>query len=265
MLKYAVKRILLAILTVFIIAAITFFAMNAIPGGPFASEKARDPAAQAMLEKRFGLDKPLGEQFVNYLKNLLHGDLGISTKTNREISDIIKESFGVSAQLGLMAAVIAVVFGLVLGCIAALNRGKWADRVIIFFTTLLVSVPNFVLATILLLVFCLQLKWIGVWNPANPNYILPVIALAMSPMAYITRLTRSSMLDSRHHLCGPHDGVYSDRLHGGGNRVYHRRPGHAVCKIHRQSGLSPDYGDHHFSGGADGAGHPDQRPGLQAG
>ena len=195
MLKYSIKRILLALLTVLIIAAITFFAMNAIPGGPFASEKARDPAAQAMLEKRFGLDKPLGEQFFNYLNNLLHGDLGVSTKTNREISDIIKESFGVSAKLGLMAALIAVVFGLMLGCIAALKRGKWPDRVIIFFTTLLVSVPNFVLATILLLVFCLQLKWIGVWNPSNPNYILPVIALAMSPMAYITRLTKSSMLD----------------------------------------------------------------------
>lgn len=94
MLKYAVKRILLAVLTVLIIAAITFFAMNAIPGGPFASEKAKDPATMAMLEKRFGLDKPLGEQFVNYIKNLLHGDLGISTKTNREISDIITESFG---------------------------------------------------------------------------------------------------------------------------------------------------------------------------
>ena len=74
MLKYSIKRILLALLTVLIIAAITFFAMNAIPGGPFASEKARDPAAQAMLEKRFGLDKPLGEQFFNYLNNLLHGD-----------------------------------------------------------------------------------------------------------------------------------------------------------------------------------------------
>ena len=137
MLKYSIKRILLALLTVLIIAAITFFAMNAIPGGPFASEKARDPAAQAMLEKRFGLDKPLGEQFFNYLNNLLHGDLGVSTKTNREISDIIKESFGVSAKLGLMAALIAVVFGLMLGCIAALKRGKWPDRVIIFFTTLL--------------------------------------------------------------------------------------------------------------------------------
>ena len=94
-----------------------------------------------------------------------------------------------------MAALIAVVAGLVLGSIAALCRGKWPDRIIIFITTLFVSVPSFVLATILLLVFCLQLKWVGVWSTSNPNYILPVISLAMYPMAYITRLTKSSMLD----------------------------------------------------------------------
>ena len=195
MLRYSIKRILLALLTVLIIAAITFFAMNAIPGGPFSSEKAIDPATLAALEARYGLDRPLGEQFVNYLRNLLHGDLGVSLKTGREISDVIGESFGVSARLGLMAALIAVVAGLVLGSIAALCRGKWPDRIIIFITTLFVSVPSFVLATILLLVFCLQLKWVGVWSTSNPNYVLPVLSLAMYPMAYITRLTKSSMLD----------------------------------------------------------------------
>lgn len=196
MLRYSIKRILLALLTVLIIAAITFFAMNAIPGGPFSSEKAIDPATLAALEARYGLDKPLGEQFVNYLRNLLHGDLGVSLKTGREISDVIGESFGVSARLGLMAALIAVVAGLVLGSIAALCRGKWPDRIIIFITTLFVSVPSFVLATILLLVFCLQLKWVGVWSTSNPNYVLPVLSLAMYPMAYITRLTKSSMLSA---------------------------------------------------------------------
>lgn len=195
MLKYAVKRILLAIVTVFIIAAITFFAMNAIPGGPFSKEKAVDPAVQAMLESRFGLDKPVPEQFIMYLGNILHGDFGISLKTGREISTVIGESFAVSAKLGGMAALLAVIVGLVLGAIAALTRGKWPDRVIIFLTTLFVSVPSFILATLLLLVFCLQLKWIGVWSTSNPNYILPVISLALYPMSYITRLTKSSMLD----------------------------------------------------------------------
>ena len=162
MLRYVVKRVLLAILTVFIIAAITFFAMNAIPGGPFASEKAKDPAVEAMLMQRFHLDKPVGEQFLIYLGNLAHGDFGISLKTGREISDVISESFSVSAALGGMAAVLALIIGLVLGSVAALCRGRWPDRVIIFVTTLFVSVPSFILATILLLVFSLQLQWVGV-------------------------------------------------------------------------------------------------------
>ncbi len=195
MLKYVVKRVLLAILTVFIIAAITFFAMNAIPGGPFSGEKAKDPAVEAMLMQRFHLDKPVPEQFVIYLNNLLHGDFGISLKTGREITTVISESFSVSAKLGGTAALLALVAGLVLGSIAALCRGRWLDRVIIFITTLFVSVPSFILATILMLIFCLQLKWVGVWDPANPSYVLPVIALALYPMAYITRLTKSSMLD----------------------------------------------------------------------
>ena len=195
MLKYTIKRLLLAVVTVFIIAAITFFSMNAIPGGPFSKEKATDPAVQAMLEKRFGLDKPVPEQFVLYLKNLMHGDFGISLKTGRDITKIISESFAVSAKLGGMAALLAVITGLILGSAAALCRGRWPDRLIIFLTTLFVSAPSFILATILLLVFCLQLKWFGVWSTSNPSYVLPVIALMLYPMSYITRLTKTSMLD----------------------------------------------------------------------
>ncbi len=195
MLRYFVKRILLAIVTIFIIITITFFTMNAIPGGPFASEKAPTAAVQAVLEERFNLDKPLGTQFLLYLKNMLHGDFGVSLKTGRPIATVISESFAVSLKIGLFAALTAIVFGLIFGCIAALSRGSWADRVIIFMTTLLVSVPSFVLATLLLLVFCLQLKWLPVWSTQHPNYVLPVISVAMSPMAYITRLTKSSMLE----------------------------------------------------------------------
>ena len=195
MLKYTIKRLLLAAVTVLIIAAITFFAMNAIPGGPFSKEKATDPTVQAMLEARFNLDRPVPEQFLIYMKNLLHGDFGISLKTGREISVTIRDSFAVSARLGGMAAGLAVVLGLTLGSVAALTRNRWPDRVIIFLTTLFVSVPSFVLATLLLLVFCLILKWFSVFNPANPNYLLPVISLMLYPMAYITRLTKSSMLD----------------------------------------------------------------------
>ena len=195
MLKYTVKRILLALITILIIAAITFFAMNAIPGGPFSKEKATDPSVQAVLEARFNLDKPVPEQFIIYLRNLLHGDFGISLKTGRDISAIISEKFAVSARLGGLAALFAIVCGLVFGSIAALSRNHWPDRLIIFLTTLFVSVPSFILATILLLVFCLRLKWFGVWSTTNPNYVLPVISLMLYPMSYITRLTKSSMLD----------------------------------------------------------------------
>ena len=195
MLRYSVKRLFLAVVTIFIIVAITFFAMNIIPGGPFAKEKAPSIEVQRLLERRFNLDKPVAEQFMIYIRNLLKGDFGISLKTGREISTVIFESFGISAQLGGMAAIVAVVMGLLLGSIAALMRNQWPDRTIIFLTTLFVAVPSFILATLLLLIFSYQLGWASVWSVNSPNYVLPVISLALYPMSYITRLTKSSMLD----------------------------------------------------------------------
>ncbi len=196
MYRYIIKRILLAVVTVFIIAAITFFTMNAIPGGPFASEKAPSPEVQKVLEERYNLDKPVVEQFFIYIGNFLRGDLGVSLKNARSISTIIGESFPVSAKLGGMAALLATVVGVVLGSIAALKRNSFIDRIIVFFTTLFTAVPSFVLATVLLYVFCLALKWVPVWSVENTNYTLPVIALSLYPMAYITRLTKTSMLDA---------------------------------------------------------------------
>jgi oligopeptide transport system permease protein len=194
--KYVVKRVLLAILTVFIVCAITFFAMNAIPGGPFDGEKAISDEVRRVLEQRFNLDKPVWEQFFLYLNNLLHGDFGVSAKTGREIKTTIFNSFGVSAKLGGMAVLVALISGVVLGSIAALTRNRLPDRLIIFFSTLFTSLPSFVLGTLLLLVFCIRLKWIPVWSSSSQNYVLPVIALAAYPMAYITRLTKTSMLDA---------------------------------------------------------------------
>ena len=196
MAKYVGKRILLAVVTVFIICAITFFSMNAIPGGPFDKEKAPTPEVQAVLMERYNLDKPVGTQFILYLKNLVHGDFGVSLKTGRDIAKTVKESFAVSAKLGGMAAFFAVTIGVVLGSIAALMRNKWPDRLIIFFSTLFTALPSFVLAILLLLVFCVQLQWIPAFSTTDKNYILPVISLALYPMAYITRLTKTSMLDA---------------------------------------------------------------------
>ncbi len=193
--KYVIKRILLAIASLFIICAITFFGMNAIPGGPFNKEKATSPAVKAVLEQRFNLDKPVGVQFLLYMKNLAHGDFGVSLKTGRDIKTTIFESFSVSAKIGLMAVIVAVIFGIIFGSIAALTRNRVPDRLIVFFSTLATAMPSFVLASLLLLVFCIQLKWIPVWSPHSNNYILPVISLSLYPMAYITRLTKTSMLD----------------------------------------------------------------------
>lgn len=193
--NYVAKRILLAMLTIVIISAITFFTMNIIPGGPFDKEKALDPNVKATLEKRFNLDKPLGQQYLLYMNNLIHGDMGISLKNGRDISETIFGSFAISAKIGGGAVLVALLLGLTLGSIAALRSGKFADRAIIFLTTLFVAVPSFILATLLMLVFCLQLKLVPVFTIDNPSYVLPIISLALYPMSYITRLTKSSMLD----------------------------------------------------------------------
>ena len=197
MAKYVVKRVLLAILTIFIVSAITFFSMYAIPGGPFSSEKALSPAVMAALEARYGLDQPVPVQYFNYMTRLItEHDFGVSLKTGRDVFETITTGMKVSAKLGLSAAAVAVVFGLIFGSLAALNRGKLVDRVIVFITTLATSAPSFVLATLLLLVFSIQLGLVPAWSANNQNYVLPVISLCMYPMAYITRLTKTSMLDA---------------------------------------------------------------------
>ena len=194
--KYVVKRLLLAVLTVFIICFITFFLMHAVPGGPFNREKALSEATVAALNARYGLDKPVGEQFFLYLKGILHGDFGVSLKNGREISAIIGESFPISAKLGILAMIVALFSGTVFGSLAALTRNHLPDRLIVFFSTLFTAVPSFVLGTLLLLVFCIKLGWAPVWSPKNQSYVLPVIALSAYPMAYITRLSKTSMLDA---------------------------------------------------------------------
>lgn len=195
MTKYMVKRVVLAIASIIIVTLITFFVMNLIPGGPFTAEKAPSQAVMDALTKRYNLDKPLGEQYLLYMRNLLHGDWGIDMKNGREIGPDLFSKFAVSAKLGGIAMIIAVIFGVILGSIAALKRNKVPDRIIIFFTTLGTAMPSFILATLLLLVFCVQLAIFPVFS-SNPSLVLPVISLAVYPTAYITRLTKTSMLDA---------------------------------------------------------------------
>ncbi len=193
---YIVKRVLLALFTIFLVITITFFTMKAIPGGPFLSEKSPSPAVEAALNAKYGLDKPLGEQYITYLTDVLKGDFGPSIKNRgRDVMDLIAEGFKTSGKNGIIAAGIAIILGLVLGATASVFHNKVIDKVIMVLTTASIAMPSFVLATILLLVFCVKIPVF----PANGNtamgLVLPIAALSFYPMAYITRLTRSSMLD----------------------------------------------------------------------
>ncbi|MDD4089033.1 MAG: ABC transporter permease [Tissierellia bacterium] len=193
---YIVKRLTLAVVTIFLIITITFFVMHQVPGGPFLSEKAPSPAVTKALEEKYGLDKPKSEQYVTYLKGIMKGDFGPSIKQRgREVTTVILQGFKVSLRLGGTAAVIALTLGTVLGSIAAIFHNRMIDKIIMVVTTGLVAMPSFIIATLLLLVFCV---WMGIF-PANGNepggLILPIISLSLYPMSYTTRLTRSSMLD----------------------------------------------------------------------
>jgi len=195
-LLYMLKRFGMAILTIFLVIAITFFVMHAIPASPFNSEKAKSDEVIAALEAKYGFDKPVPVQFVNYLKNILHGDLGLSTKwIGSTVSGLIMGGLSYSVQLGLTAASFAITLGVILGALAALNRGKLLDKIIQVVTTALVSMPNFVIATLLLIIFALKLKWFPTMATQEGGMLLPSISLALYPMSYITRLERSAMLD----------------------------------------------------------------------
>lgn len=195
-LSYLVKRLLMAVLTIFLVIAITFFVMHAIPASPFSSEKAKSDAVIAALEAKYGFDKPVIVQFWNYLKNIAHGDFGLSTGwVGNTVMELILGGFSYSARIGFSAGLIAIVLGIVLGSIAALKRDKLPDKIIQVFTTALVSMPSFVMATILLLVFALQLSWLPSLGNQPGGLILPIISLTLYPMAYVTKLQRSSMLD----------------------------------------------------------------------
>jgi oligopeptide transport system permease protein len=197
MAKYILKRILLAIVTIWAVATLTFFLMNLVPGGPFMSEKAVSAEATAALEAKYGLDKPLWQQYITYMTDALHGDFGESLKQRgRTVTEIITSKFPVSAKIGGLAVLVALALGVPLGCLAAFHRGKFWDRFISVVSTLGIAVPSFVICTVLMYFF--GVKWkllptLGLTGPAS--YIMPVASLAFYPTAYIMRLMRSSMLD----------------------------------------------------------------------
>ncbi len=194
---YILKRLALAAVTVWVVITVTFFVMHAVPGGPFQAEKSLPEATIKALEAKYGLDKPLFEQYTSYLTDIVTKfDFGPSLKKDgRSVISIISDGMGISAVLGLIAAGMALVIGIVLGAIAALRRNKLIDRIIMVITTAFVSMPSFIMGSLLLLVFSIQLRLFPANGQTWQGLILPVITLSIYPTAYITRLTRSSMLD----------------------------------------------------------------------
>jgi oligopeptide transport system permease protein len=202
MLSYVIRRILSGIFTVFFIATFTFFAMHAVPGDPLLQVKAVSPEIRANLMAHYGLDKPVLTQYFIYMKNMLHGDFGISfSQQNRSVNDIIFEHFPVSAELGIFALTIATIGGILWGALAAVYRNKWPDSSIMFVVILCVSVPNFVFAAIGQYLVTELNKKTGVdilpvagWGTFR-QMILPSLVLGLGTLAFLTRLMRSSMLE----------------------------------------------------------------------
>lgn len=206
MAKYIVKRVIMALITILVVACVTFVLMMSVPGSPFNDEKIT-PEQKAAMEAKYGMDDPLGVQMLRYLKGVIvDQDFGVSLKMqkDRPVLDIITEKFPLSAKIGVIALVWAVAVGIPLGCLAAYNRGKWVDSVLRVVCTLGVSMPGFVVATFLLMLFCndgAPFKFMGInvifdASQGAKAYLMPCLALGLYPMCYIARLTRSSMLDA---------------------------------------------------------------------
>jgi dipeptide ABC superfamily ATP binding cassette transporter, membrane protein len=195
--KYIFKRAIMSLVTAFLVATLTFFVMNMVPGGPFLAEKAVTPQAQAAMEAKYGLDKPLFQQYTTYMSGLLKGDFGLSIKKRgRTVSQIIGTKFPVSAKVGALALVLAVCTGIPLGAIAAFNRGKFIDNLLVVLSTAGIAIPSFLSSTVLIYVFTTKLNWLPSLGLKDAkSYIMPVMALALYPSFYMARLMRSSMLD----------------------------------------------------------------------
>ena len=195
---YIIRRILWIIPVLWAIATVTFVLMQFVPGGPFDREKELPVNVKARLEAKYNLDKPVTEQYLHYMINLAQGDLGSSFRNGRPVTAIIREGLPTSLQLGTTAFIFAVVVGMTLGTVAALNQHRLPDYFSVFFATVGSSMPNFVLATFLVVIFSVELGWFDVLGWELGNYrkmVLPALSLGVLPAAYIARITRASMLE----------------------------------------------------------------------
>ena len=195
---YVVRRILWMIPVLLAVATITFFLMHAVKGGPFDQEKQLPPAVLNNINAKYNLDKPLYEQYGLFFWDLAHGDLGISFRNQRPVLDILKDGWPVTAQLGVTTFAFALVLGLSLGVISALNHNRLPDYLGVFFATAGTAMPSFIIGSFLVIIFSVKLGWFDVLGWELGNYrkmVLPVLTLGTLPAAYIARVTRASVLE----------------------------------------------------------------------
>lgn len=197
MAKYILKRLVISVLTIWLLATCSFFLLRVLPGNPFQTEKLLSVEMQEKMLSYYGLDKPILEQYVTYMVNLLHGDMGYSLKyTNRTVNSIIASAFPISADLGLRSLAVALPIGLFLGVLSARRRGKAADYICVIVSVIGISIPSFIMGSFLQYIFAVQLKILPMakWE-SELHTILPTVALALSLLASLTRVMRASMLE----------------------------------------------------------------------
>ena len=197
MTRYVFRRLGGAIIILWVIITVTFALMHAIPGGPFTTEKKLPPQVKASIEAKYHLDDPVWKQYGDYLGGVITGDLGPSYKyEGRSVNDIISDAFPISAQLGLLSLMVAVVGGIAAGAISAMRPNGIVDYAVTILSTIGISVPTFIIGAALVYVVGFELGWFPVALWRGPSYmVLPVLTLAAQPMAFIARLTRSGLLD----------------------------------------------------------------------
>lgn len=200
MLGYVLRRFLSAVPTLFVIVTISFFMIRLAPGGPFDLERPLDPLIMRNLERAYNFDKPLWHQYLLYLGNLLQGDLGPSfTRRDFSVVDLFRTGLPVSIQLGSLALIIALIVGTTLGALAALRQNSWADYGVVALATFGITIPTFVIAPLLSLLFGVMLGWLpaGGWGGGSwRNMVLPVATLALPQIGIIARLTRGATIEA---------------------------------------------------------------------
>lgn len=197
MLKFIIKRLGMMLLAMFMIILLTFTIMHAIPGGPFTSDKKVSVEVEQALNEKYNLDKPLYVQFFSYLNGVLHGDFGPSYKyTGKSVNDFISNGFPVSARLGGITIVFVLLAAIPMGIIAAVKNGRWQDMGVMAIATIGVTIPSFVIASVLIYLFAYKLNWLPTYGIDTwQGYILPVVALGGYSVSYLARLMRSSLLE----------------------------------------------------------------------